>query len=476
MAPLGSGSGSSSGTASSPGSGAATGLPVSGAALSLDELRRFVRHCDPQRPLDADDPLYVPFDEGVPTRGTTHASCIQALRRFIYLKDESCQLFTGFPGTGKTTELRRLGAQLSAARDLPTHALYIDFEEYLDRYTPASITDVLRIVAYSLDRAATVAEGKDPNAEPGYLRRLFDFLVLSDVSLKKLDFHVVGATLMLELKNNPSFRQRVEETLSGRFQQFATEALHTMTEAVVRLRKAPDSTAERVVVIADGLEKFTPLREEDRDAMEASVESLFVQHARLLRLPCHVIYTFPIWLRFRVAELGSLYDSQPLVLPMVKIAERDGGPYEAGIEKLRELVRKRIDERRVFGADGTILTDLVLASGGYPRDLLRMVREVLVRGESFPVAGATANRVIDDLAREYAVIVRGTHVPMLKDIATTHALPQADSSEVAAFGRLLEKWLVLAYRDEAEWYDLHPLVRRAPLVTEAGIARAARAE
>ena len=116
--------------------------------LSLDELRRFVRHCDPQRPLEADDPLYVPFDEGVPTRGTTHASCIQALRRFIYLKDESCQLFTGFPGTGKTTELRRLRAQLSSAKDLPTHAVYVDFEEYLDRYTPASITDVLRILAF----------------------------------------------------------------------------------------------------------------------------------------------------------------------------------------------------------------------------------------------------------------------------------------------------------------------------------------
>jgi hypothetical protein len=259
----------------------------------------------------------------------------------------------------------------------------------------------------------------------------------------------------------------VEETLSGRFQQFAAEALHTMTESVVRLRKAPDSTAERVVVIADGLEKFSPLREEDRDAMEASVESLFVQHARLLRLPCHVIYTFPIWLRFRVAELGSLYDSQPLVLPMVKIAERDGRPYEAGIEKLRELVRKRIDEKHVFGGGGQILTDLVLASGGYPRDLLRMVREVLVRGESFPISPLTASRVIDDLAREYAVVVRGTHVPMLEKLSTTHTLPQADSNEVAAFGRLLEKWLVLAYRDETEWYDLHPLVRRSPLVAAA---------
>ena len=46
-------------------------------------------------------------------------------------------------------------------------------------------------------------------------------------------------------------------------------------------------------------------------------------------------------------------------------------------------------------------------------------------------------------------------------------MPQGDSAEVAAFGRLLEKWLVLAYRDDDEWYDLHPLVKRAPLVASA---------
>ena len=42
--------------------------------------------------------------------------------------------------------------------------------------------------------------------------------------------------------------------------------------------------------------------------MEASVESLFVQHSRLLRLPCHVIYTFPIWLR----TFGSREAREPL--------------------------------------------------------------------------------------------------------------------------------------------------------------------
>jgi hypothetical protein len=200
--------------------------------------------------------------------------------------------------------------------------------------------------------------------------------------------------------------------------------------------------------------------------MEASVEGVFVQHAQWLHLPCHVVYTFPLWLRFRVAELGGLFDGSPAVLPMVKICDPDGTPYAVGMEKLVDLVRRRVrDLARVFGEDlDTTLVPLLHASGGYPRDLLRMVRQVLIDARAFPATGVDVQRVIDELSRQYAFVVRGTNLPLLKQIATTHAMPQEDAEQVAAFGRLLERWLVLAYRNGDEWYDLHPLVRRAPIV------------
>jgi hypothetical protein len=343
-------------------------------------------------------------------------------------------------------------------------AVYVDFEDFLDRYTPISITDVLRVLAYRLDREASIAEGKNPDEEDGYLKRFFEFLSQTDFELQKIGFGAYGATLMLELKNNPSFRKRAEQELRLRFQQFAREAESHMVQAVVRIKAALH--AQRVVIIADGLEKFTPLREEDRDAMEASVETVFVQHASLLALPCHVIYTFPLWLRFRAAELGALYDGQPTVLPMVKMAEKDGTPYAAGVEKLFELVRRRLpDLPRIFGADlDQTLMPLIAASGGYPRDLLRMVRQLLIDGKTFPVTAHVTGRILDELTQQYGFVVRGTNLPLLERIATTHALPQDDAEQVAAFGRLLERWLVLAYRNGEEWYDLHPLVRRTPLV------------
>jgi hypothetical protein len=431
-----------------------------------DELRHLIRACDPNRPLLPGDPLYVAFDEGTPVRGTEGRSCIDLLQRLILLQDQTCQLFTGFPGTGKTTELGRLKQRLESSKDLPTFVVSIDFDQWLDRYTPASITDVLRVVAHVLDREATLAEGRDPDQEPGYGRRLWDFLAHTDLELQKMGFQAYGPSLMLELKNNPTFHQRAEAALRIRFQQFANEARTAMEQSILRLRQAPSTHAQRVIVLADGLEKFTPLREEDRGVMEASVESLFVQHASLLHLPCHTVYTFPLWLRFRVAELGGLYDGSPAVLPMVKIAGQDGTEYRVGIDKLIDLVRRRVRElSHVFGDDlDTTLLPIIHASGGYPRDLLRMVRQLLIDARAFPAKPADAQRVIDELSQQYAFVVRGTNLPLLAQIATTHALPQEDAEQVAAFGRLLERWLVLAYRNGEEWYDLHPLVRRSPLV------------
>jgi hypothetical protein len=432
-------------------------------SIPREDLRTFLRQCDPNDPLKGQDRRYVPLDD---VRGGDSMTCVDTLEQNIALLEESCQLFTGFPGTGKTTELRQLEDRLSRSKDLPTYVIYVNFEDYVDIYTPISIADILRILAYCLDREATQAEGADPDKKPGYLKRFFDFVAQTDVELpKQLDFSAYGTSFMLELKNNPDFRRRAEAALAGRFQRFADEARNTMTDAVLRLRKAQGAFAERVVVIADGLEKLTPLRDEDRETLESSVETLFVSHAHLVRLPCHVIYTFPLWLRYRRADLGASYDGEPLVLPMVKVAERGGAAFEHGLTKLTELIGRRVDIARVFGHDpSATLRPLLLASGGYPRDLLRMVRSLLTGVRTFPVRPEDAVRIVDRLAEDYSRTLFGTDLEVLTHVAATNALPRENREQLATFARLLERWLVLAYRNGSEGYDLHPMVRRDPMV------------
>jgi hypothetical protein len=434
-------------------------------SLPLETLSRLVDQCDPNRPLDPGSPLYIPMDADPPVRG--HKSCVETLRRTILLARgrESCQLFTGFPGTGKTTELRRLAAQLHDAAQPAVHTIFIDFETYIDLFTPPTITDILRILAYCLDREATRAEGKDPDSTPGYSKQIFNYLQKTAPELKELGFEAFGGSLMLEFKNNPSFRQRADEAMQSRFQKFAQEAQATMTDAVIRIRRAIGSKADRLVVIADGLEKFRPIRENDRTTMESAVETIFLSHHDLLRIPCHVIYTFPVWLRFR-SQLGAGYSREPLILPMIKIREQDGTPSAAGIEKLSKLVQRRLvpeDPAAIFGANPEdLLRPLIAASGGYPRDLLRMVRTVLTDSPTFPVSAEDVAQVIRDLRRSYHDMVLGTYVPVLAQVAGTHALPNADASQLAMFGYLFERFLIFAYRNGEEWFDVHPLIRDAP--------------
>lgn len=422
--------------------------------LPISELRRFVKNCDPSQPLSADHPFYVPLDADA--RGGDQG-CIGRLKRTLDLAgptDETCQLFTGFPGSGKTTELHRLKHALEADPAEATRAIYVDFELYIDRFSPVNITDVLRVLAYVLDREACIAESKDPDAKPGYLDRLWKFLQ-SDVQLKDFGYSNLGPELLFELRDNPTFRERAREVMSLRFQQFAEDAVSTMAQAVVRLRKA--AYCERVVVLADSLEKLTPLREEDRRVVESSVEALFLQHARLLQIPCHVVYTFPFWLGFRTAGLGSAYNQEAVILPMVKVRTREGEPWEPGLDRLREIVGRRLDVGRVFG-DVARLRPLLEASGGYPRDLLRLVREVLYEPHDFPVAPGSVERVIARLGQSYSEVVRSTDVDLLHQVSRTHTMPLGDREQTEAFGRLLDRWLVLAYRDDRRWYDVHPLV------------------
>jgi len=271
---------------------------------------------------------------------------------------------------------------------------------------------------------------------------------------------------MAEIKDNPRFRDRVEDALKLRFQAFAADAQDMMKQCITRLRSA--TAATRFVVIADGLEKLMYLREDDRKRIEAAVETLFVNHASWLRLPCHVIYTFPFWLRFSAPALGALYHREPRVLPMVKITDKDGKPYAEGIDKLVRLVGRRLKPlKRVFGESlEQTLYPLILASGGYPRDLLRMLRDVLLSANGLPVTPEGCKQIEDRLAQTYARVIRSSDVDILVEVARTHELPAGDDSRIAEFSRMFGRHLVLTYMNGEEWYEIHPLLRRARSVRD----------
>ena len=439
--------------------------------IPIQDLRRFISSCDPQKPLTSpSDSRYVELGAGV--RGSSR-SCVEELRRVIMFQEEtspSTQLFMGFSGSGKTTELHRLKHMLENDPDEPCCVVLLNALDYIDRYTPPNITDLLRVLAYVMESEALRWEGADPDANPTYPERLWRWLQ-SDVELKQIGFDAYGQKLMLELRNNTTFRERAQQQLNLRFQAFASEARGVIDDAILRLRRA--SGHQRVVLLVDSLEKFTGLTPDDQDEIEACVERMFTSHAQWLKQACHTVYTCPLWMRFRSVDLGRIFDAPVQTLPMIKIRNRDGSIHEPGFDKMLSMVVRRLQLPRhktddegaaqIFGDYQTTLRPMIAASGGYPRDLIRMVRDSVQRADGFPVSNAfLEDQVIDVLAQEYKdVTLRTTRNDraVMRHIAHTHELPQGPDA-LSSAGQLFGQWLALTYRNGREWYDLHPLVQR----------------
>lgn len=190
-------------------------------SVDLETARKWMKDCDPNAALEYDDPRYVPLDEGTPVRGRQDESCVARLFDTIQLASptsRTCQLFTGFWGAGKSTELKRLKHRLETdtATGTKTFVLYIPTMDFVDMYAPPAVSDVLGVFAHCLESAATEAEGGDPEAKPRFLRRMYEFLE-SDVQLREIGFEGYGASLLLEIKDNPAFRSRVRAQLALRF-------------------------------------------------------------------------------------------------------------------------------------------------------------------------------------------------------------------------------------------------------------------
>ncbi len=141
---------------------------------------------------------------------------------------------------------------------------------------------------------------------------------------------------------------------------------------------------------------------------------------------------------------------------------------------MREMLARRMDMKEVF-VDASPLDDLIAASGGYPRDFLRMMRELFLSAimEEIPAPiprnklKALVTKVINDQVAVYERAVYDEDVPLLVTVAQTHNVPRVQRDETFRIAELFDSHSVLGYRNGEEWYDLHPLVRESAKIKEA---------
>ncbi len=373
---------------------------------------------------------------------------------------QSVQLFSGFTGTGKSTQLLRL------RRDLEKQGyvvLYVDIEDYLNLSTPVDISDFLMCLAGAV---GDQLEKQELSTKSSYWQQLQGFFHEHSIELAEFNLGGKGGLpgaegsvgLKLKFKRDPSFRAQLQKRMEGHLTALVDQVNTYLKDCLTSIRGHYDEPNKEVVLLVDSIEHIRGTLTNAHE-VQSSVEHIFsVQHEKLHLPYFHVVYTVHPYLRFRLPALNAYFDSSVYTLPMIKVHDRDGNSAERGINILREIVAARGDWTRLLGTDHTHLERIIELSGGYLRDLFGILSDLVKRAQSLPVSDHVLDEAIQQRRREYLPIAEDD-VRWLAKIAEHHKAGYATNNDLPRFAHFLEQSLVFCYQNGEEWFDVHPLIR-----------------
>lgn len=425
--------------------------------------RNYYNRCHPLDTLDSTDDRYVDIDAIDPQHPVRGDDWVARLAGRIELSDRPVyELFTGLPGSGKSTELRRLVKRLQSRSNLLP--VLIDAEAAIDLANPIDIPDIYFAILHYTDAKVLELEGKI-DATPmdeGYLGRFWSWITNIDVKLNKAEFAIANAAkLVVELKDRPSLRAQVRESVTAHLPRFLDEAHEELRHLE---RRAIKLGFQGLAVIFDSLEKLRGTSTNWNAVME-SAERIFGSGASYLRLPVHVLYTIPTALIVRL-RLESVQ-----FLPMIKLRQRDGSRFEPGIDAARMIVTKRIPLPALQDILGEKTEDrierIIEWSGGYPREIVRLLQLYIGTSmDKWPLSDGDFERVLNQIADDYRKIVgTGTYEWLARVAVQQYLVLEGDSDREIA-DRLLQNNAILRYLNDRDWFDIHPAVRQIPGVSE----------
>lgn len=422
-------------------------------------LKRIYNGFDPFRPLPAGDPAYVDCRE---VRGDGDI-LVEVGREILYSERMTCQLYAGHRGAGKSTELLRLQDYLDKQGCFVVY--FAADDEDIDP-EDAQYTDILLACTRHL------LEGLKDSANPAPLldwlksrwEELKD-LALTEVSLEKLSVEMQiaqYAKLTANLRTEPSQRQKIRE----RVNPHTTTLIEALNQFIRDAKTHLPSGYSQLVVIADNLDKIVPMPQEDG---RSNHEQIFIDRSEQLKaLDCHLIYTVPISMVYsnRATDLRDIYGTDAQVLPMIMVQTPDNQSYQRGINKVKEVLQKRISliDSSLSIVDmfeqSEALETLCLMSGGHVRNLLLLVKEAIKYTDTLPISTRALQRSITVARNTYRNTV---YLNEWQALAKIYQSKQIDNDEMHR-GLLFQR-CILEYRYlDAEggikcWYDIHPLIK-----------------
>lgn len=311
-------------------------------------------------------------------------------------------LFSGHRGSGKSTELARLTKRLGDEVRVVEFSVMQELDLFELQYV-----DVLLGLALEL---AEVATDEEIDVKEGVLEHVFQFArdVTEEVQLEERGGGEIGASLnafaaslSAKLQAEDVTRRTVRENVSRRIPEL-------LWSIELLAREIEEATGQDLLVVIDDIDKVDL----------ATAKSMFYEHASTLsEPPLSIIYTFPMPLRHD-NSFQQVRNSFPNVnvLPNIKTQERDGAPFEPGLETTEHIVTKRLEADLI---EDDALDELARLSSGVPRQLVVLVRQACLDAlkEGRDVIDTEAvQAAANQQQREYEVLLDRSQRELLREV------------------------------------------------------------
>jgi len=395
--------------------------------------------------------FYVETDE---VRGGNTISSLEQLLKNP-LKPYGKLLFSGFTGSGKTTELVKLYYKLQNDFNVIIFSAFsrLKIEELdIDSILFEIVEDALNYLL-----ANNLVEENDKE-----LKDIIDKIThwLSETriieSKDKGEEKKLGAGI--DLLKGIFFRAKIESTSrsSNKTESCRIEE-RKINDLIFECNKLFDyikkETRKNTLIIIDDLEKmkFSKAREFFKE------NSSFIEKFR-----CKMILTIPVELIFHAdfSIIENVY-GEAEVLPMIKVKDKDGKKYPPGLDILQKILGKRID-LSLFEDD--CYKDAIKYSGGAIRELFRIIQRAALIENSEVISCRSMQRSIDyykDIfssrvqeRNDEIVIKFSEYLDVLIDIYNGN---KTTPERNMALLDLLRTRAVMKYNGKG-FYDTHPLL------------------
>ncbi len=413
---------------------------------TLEVLANLYNAFDPFRPLPAGDPQYVDCQD---VRGDV--DILEDLGNRMQLsRTNTCHLYSGHRGAGKSTELLRL-KQFLENREF--YVVYFAADEEDIDAEDAQYTDILLACTRRLLKDLHTIAKPDPILN--WLKERWG--ELKDLAQTPLEFESMGvesqvaqfAKLTANLRAVPQLRAEIRKKVNPH----TVTLIKVLNEFLGDAKKNLPNGRSKLAVLVDNLDRMVLVKDGD----STNHEEVFLDRSEQLKaLDCHLIYTVPISMLYskRATDIRDIF-SDPLILPMIMVMTPKGEVYQPGLDKVKEVINKRVIkiapelslETEIFDSQNTV-DKLCLMSGGHVRNLLLLTQDAIGRTQDLPITEKAVRRAITQARDTYRRTVEDSQWKLLAEVYHSKRIVNDDAYRNLMYNRCLLEYRYLD--DEGE--------------------------